>query len=184
MHFPSIMSHSSQSLTHHAFSKSLHLLIPALAFTNPSLNPIFLARLAASSYLCRASPSLPSISKNSPKLCVATAQPTSHSSFRSGALMWAACASARSAHCRAWSMRRARGAEFETGKSEGSGAMVMASVVEGGVCWTRQVDMLFTVVEFVSMEERGGVVYVLRTTLWHDVGGQSWSALTNSGAAR
>jgi hypothetical protein len=70
-------------------------------------------------------------------------------------------------------MRRARGAEFETGKSEGSGAMVMASVVEGGVCWTRQVDILFTVVEFVSMEERGGVVYVLRTTLWHDVGGQS-----------
>jgi hypothetical protein len=51
--------------------------------------------------------------------------------------------------------------------------MVMTSVVEGGVCWTRQVDMLFTVVEFVSMEERGGVVYVLRTTLWHDVGGQS-----------
>jgi hypothetical protein len=33
----------------------------------------------------------------------------------------------------------------------GSGAMVMASVVEGGVCWTRQVEMLFTGACCVSM---------------------------------
>jgi hypothetical protein len=44
---------------------------------------------------------LPSISKNSPKLCVATAHPMSHSSFRSGALICAAWANALVAHCRA-----------------------------------------------------------------------------------
>lgn len=42
-------------------------------------------------------------------------------------------------------MRRVRGAVLETGKSEGRGDIVIASVEEGGVCWTRQVEMLFTV---------------------------------------
>lgn len=43
-------------------------------------------------------------------------------------------------------MARVRGAEFETGKSVGASDMVMAleEEEEGGVCWTRQVDMLFT----------------------------------------
>lgn len=31
------------------------------------------------------------------------------------------------------------------GKSVGSGDMVMALVVDGEVCWTRQVEILFTV---------------------------------------
>ena len=83
-----LIIHSSLFLTPQAFlSTSLHLFTPALAFVTPSANPIFFAKLAASSYFFLASPILPSISKNSPRLCVATAQPMSHSSFRSDPLI-------------------------------------------------------------------------------------------------
>jgi hypothetical protein len=44
-------------------------------------------------------------------------------------------------------MRMARGALFVMGKSEGSVDMVMESAEEGGDCWTRQEEMLFTVIE-------------------------------------
>ena len=40
-------------------------------------------------------------------------------------------------------MRRLRGAELLTGKSVGADERVGAED-EGGVCWARQVDMLFT----------------------------------------
>ena len=56
---------------------------------------------------------------------------------------------------------------FVTGKSEGAEDIVIASVEEGGVCWTRQVEMLF-----------------MRTTLWQEFGGHSSSALTKRGVAR
>lgn len=140
-----IQIHPSLGSGYYAFfSNSFTRFNPARAFATPSVNPIFFARAAASSYCLRASAVLPSISKNSPRLWVATAQPMSHSSVRSGDFIWLACCRARSAHWRACSMRRARGAVFETGKSEGRGDMVIASVEEGGVCWTRQVEMLFT----------------------------------------
>ncbi len=43
-------------------------------------------------------------------------------------------------------MRRARGGGLVTGKEEGELERVSASAVEddGGDCWTRQVEMLFT----------------------------------------
>ena len=43
-------------------------------------------------------------------------------------------------------MARDRGAEFVTGKEVGAEDMVIALEEVGGVCWARQVDMLFTVV--------------------------------------
>lgn len=109
------------------FSSSINLLNPNRAFVCPSANPTAFDKLTASSYLCFASLSLPSISKNSPRLCVATAHPTSHSWSRSGGFIVAACAIALVAHCRACSIRSVRGAEFVTGKSVGSSESVMAS---------------------------------------------------------
>ena len=47
-------------------------------------------------------------------------------------------------------MRRARGAELVTGKSVGAEDMVMALEEEGGFCWARQVEMLFTGVELAG----------------------------------
>jgi hypothetical protein len=82
-------------------SNSINLFSPAFAFACPSAKPTDLDSFEASSYFCLASLILPSISKNSPKLWVATAQPMSHSSFRSGDWMEAACASALVAHWRA-----------------------------------------------------------------------------------
>lgn len=41
-------------------------------------------------------------------------------------------------------MARERGAEFVTGKEVGASDMVIALEEVGGVCWARQVDMLFT----------------------------------------
>jgi hypothetical protein len=125
-------------------SSSFSLRSPALAFTLPSANPTALAKLAASSYFLLASSTFPSISKNSPRLWVATAQPTSHSSLRSGGLMAEACARALVAHWRACSIKRARGGVLVTGKSEGSVERVIASEAEEGDCWARQVEMLFT----------------------------------------
>lgn len=60
-------------------------------------------------------------------------------------------------------MRRARGAEFVTGKSEGVEERVNAEEDEGGVCWTRQVEMLFTV--DVSRVADSECESLLRTTL-------------------
>jgi hypothetical protein len=68
----------------------------------------------------------------------------SHSSFLSAPVIVDACAKAFVAHWRACSIKSARGAVFVTGKSEGSVDMVIASDVEDGLCWTRQVEMLFT----------------------------------------
>lgn len=85
-------------------------------------------------YCCCASLILPSISKNSPRLCVATAQPTSHSSVRSGGVISAARVRALVAHFRAWSTSAARGEERVPvrlsieGVGEGDGDDV------GGVC--------------------------------------------------
>jgi hypothetical protein len=140
-----IISCSDRHIHQRFFSNSFSLAKPARAFAFPSANPIAFASLDASWYFCRASSILPSISKNSPRLCVATAQPISHSSSRSGALMAEACARAFAAHCRACSMRMVRGALFVTGKSVGSVDIVMASVAEDGDCWARQEEMLFTV---------------------------------------
>jgi len=186
----SVLQYSTWSI-HYALL-SFSLLIPILALFTPSANLIFLAKLAASSYFCLASSVLPCISKNSPRLCVATAQPTSHSSVRSGALIWPAWARALVAHVRAWSMRRVRGAELFTGKSVGADERVGAED-EGGVCCARQVDILFT-----KRVSRGGrLIYtpkkerkkerkknLLRTTPWHEFGGHSCSAFTNKGVAR
>lgn len=60
------------------------------------------------------------------------------------------------AHWRAWSMRTARGAEFVTGKLEGAGERLIAEEDGGGVCWTRDVEMLFTA--NVSLELKKGRV--------------------------
>jgi hypothetical protein len=80
-------------------------------------------------------------------------------------------------------MSRVRGAEFVTGKSEGSVDIVIASVWEGGVCWTRQLEMLFTA-PGQPRRNSGLLANLLSTTLWHDFGGHSSSAFTNSGVAR
>jgi hypothetical protein len=128
------------------FSISFNLASPMRALVFPSLNPICFANLCASVYCFLASSILPSISKNSPRLCVATAQPISHSSLRSGAVMAEACASAFVAHWRACSMRTARGAAFVTGKSVGEADIVIALSEEAGDCCARQAEMLFTVV--------------------------------------
>ena len=79
-------------------------------------------------------------------------------------------------------MARERGAEFVTGKEVGAEDMVIALEEVGGVCFARQVDMLFT--GWVSEDDGEECGDVLRTTLWHEVGGQSWRALTKRGAAR
>jgi hypothetical protein len=47
-------------------------------------------------------------------------------------------------------MRSVRGAVFVTGKSLGSVDIVIASDEEEGDCWTRQLEMLFTVVMSVG----------------------------------
>jgi hypothetical protein len=132
------------SIPHALFSTSFNLINPALAFALPSTNPTAFAIFAAASYCSRASLTLPSISKNSPRLCVATAQPMSHSSVRSGASIVADVARAFVAHWRAWSIRMARGGVFVTGKSVGEEDIVRVEVEEVGDCWARQVDMLFT----------------------------------------
>ena len=109
---------------------------PDLAFSVPSANPIVFDSDSASLYFCRASEILPSISKNSPRLCVAVAHPISHSSFLSGGFMMAANASALLAHCRALSTSTSRegGGPFEIIDTDGG----------GGVCWARHEEILFT----------------------------------------
>jgi hypothetical protein len=74
---------------------------------------------------------LPSISANSPRLCVATAQAISHSSVRSGGAHFAAKATAFSAQARALLTSAGR----ETGGCPGVG---------GGACWAREIERLFT----------------------------------------
>lgn len=89
------------------------------------------ARLLASSKRFRASAILPSISANSPRLCVATAQPISHSSVLSGGAIFADTAIAFSAHALALPTR----ADFDIGDWPG---------VDGGFCWAREMERLFT----------------------------------------
>ena len=99
------------------------------ALSTPSWNPMALAKALASSNLFLASLIFPSISANSPKLCVATAQPTSHSSFRSGGVILDAKAIAFSDQRRAFCINTGR---------EAAGAL------EGGSCWAREMERLFT----------------------------------------
>lgn len=61
-------------------------------------------------------------------------------------------------------MRRERGAVLLTGKLEGAEDMVMALEEDDGVCWTRQVEMLFTALE-LARNASDGIIGLLRTTL-------------------
>ena len=74
----------------------------------------------------------PSISANSPRLWVATAQPMSHSSVLSGGLICAATARAFSAHALALPTSAGR----DTGGCPG---------VDGGFCCANEIDRLFTI---------------------------------------
>jgi len=104
---------------------------PSAALFTPSWKAIALAILRASSYFRLASAMSPSISANSPILCVATAQPMSHSVSRSGGLILAAIANDFSAQERALLTRAGR----EMGGVPGVG---------GGICWAREIERLFT----------------------------------------
>ena len=103
----------------------------AAAFATPSGKPTACASSLASSYRRRASARSPSISANSPRLCVATAQPTSHSSLRSGGWILAAMAIALIAHARALAMSAER-------EARGWPATC------GGSCCAREMERLFT----------------------------------------
>jgi len=107
------------------------LLSPFSEFSIPSVNPIAFAKLLASSNLLLASLRSPSISANSPKLCVATAHPTSHSSVLSGGVILDVTVTAFSAQARALETK----AEREGGGTPG---------VDGGSCWAREMERLFT----------------------------------------
>ena len=98
----------------------------------PSWKPITFAILLASSNRFRASTMFPSISANSPRLWVATAQPMSHSSVLSGGLICAATARAFSAHALALPTSAGR----DTGGCPG---------VDGGFCCANEIDRLFTI---------------------------------------
>lgn len=89
-------------------------------FIIPSVNPTAFAKLFASSYFFLASDTFPSISANSPKLCVATAHPISHSSLRSGGCILAATARAFCAHIFAFETSAARVGGFWPGVGGGS----------------------------------------------------------------
>ena len=75
---------------------------------------------------------LPSISANSPKLCVATAHPTSHSSVLSGGVIFAATAMDFSAHA----LALLTSPDLDIGGWPGVG---------GGFCCAREIERLFTV---------------------------------------
>lgn len=79
----------------------------------------------------------PSISANSPRLCVATAQAVSHSSVRSGGVIFAATATDFSAHARALLTRPDR----DIGGCPRVG---------GGSCCARDMERLFTQQKSVS----------------------------------
>ena len=104
-----------------SFSILLSRLSPFLALATPSGKPIAFAKAAASSYRRRASCIFSSSSANSPRLCVATAQPTSHSSVRLGGAIDAARVRAFDAHWRAWSVRIPGDGEGVLGKEEDVG---------------------------------------------------------------
>ena len=100
-----------------------------LAFSMPSLKPTAFARDSASVYFFLASSARPSISANSPRLCVATAHPMSHSSVRSSGLTAVPTSIAFSAQERAFEIRTARD--------------VGGPTEELGRVWARDVERLF-----------------------------------------
>ena len=87
---------------------------------------------------------LPSISANSPRLCVATAHPTSHSSVLSGGAIFAVIAIDFSAHALALLTRL----DLDIGGCPSVG---------GGFCCAREMERLFTVRESIPATENLGI---------------------------
>ena len=67
------------------------------------------------------------------------------------------------------------------GKDDGDGGVDDAG---GGVCWARLVEMLFTLSTGISDDACRRGFHSLRTTPWHEAGGQSSRARKKSGTAR
>lgn len=110
-----------------------NLLRASSELTTPSWKPIALDKAFASSYRFLASAIFPSISANSPRLCVATAQPMSHSSVLSGGVIFADTAIAFSAHARALLISAGRD-------------IVGWPCTTGGSCWATDIERLFTII--------------------------------------
>lgn len=153
-------------------SRSRILTNPRRACSTPSVKPAVVAKPSASLYLFIASAKSLRISANSPRLCVAVAQPMSHSSVLSAGPIDCARACAFCAHRIAWATKSVSFGAVAAAVNvclfeDGETVLWLPDLGLDGCCWAIAVARLF-----------------IRITAWHEVGGHSVNACKKSGVAR